>query len=199
VSSRRLVLASASPARLRLLIAAGFSPEVIVSGVDEDHYDALDPAALVLRLAEAKAGTVAERPEAGGAVVIGCDSLLDVDGVAYGKPDSRDHARERLVALRGRSAVLRTGHSVIDTQSGRRASATSSTTVHFGQYKHAELEAFLSTDEPLSVAGAFTLDGRFAPFVDGITGDHGTVIGLSLPTLRSLFAQIELSIVEFWA
>jgi septum formation protein len=198
-SSRRLVLASASPARLGLLTQAGFAPEVCVSGVDEDAVTAASLPELVVALAEAKASAVAARPGNGGAVVIGCDSLLDVDGNAHGKPSSVDEARARLRALRGRSAVLRTGHCVIDTTSGRRASAVAATEVRFGEFDDDELEAYLATGEPLHVAGGFTLDGRSAPFLDGIVGDHGNVIGLSLPLLRQLLRRLDIRVTELWA
>jgi septum formation protein len=198
-SSRRLVLASASPARLGLLTQAGFAPEVCVSGVDEDAVVAASLAELVVALAEAKAATVAARSDVVGAVVIGCDSLLDVDGQSHGKPKSVDEARTRLRQLRGQSAVLRTGHCVIDTARGRQASDVASTEVRFGNYDDDELEAYLATGEPLHVAGGFTLDGRSAPFLDGIVGDHGNVIGLSLPLLRELMRRIDLRVVDFWA
>jgi septum formation protein len=197
--ARRLVLASASPARLGLLRSAGFAPEVVVSGVDEDTITAPTLAELVVALAVAKTTTVAARPEAAGALVVGCDSLLDVDGVVHGKPASVDEARARLRALRGRTAVLRTGHCVVDTATGALASDVASTDVCFGAFDDDELEAYLATGESLAVAGGFTLDGRSAPFVDGIRGDHGNVIGLSLPLLRVLLRRIDVSIVDLWA
>jgi len=196
--TRRLVLASASPARLRLLTGAGFAPEVIVSGVDEDGFEAPDLPALVTALAEAKAKAVAARPEAVGAVVVACDSLLDVDRVAYGKPADPAEARARLQLLRGRSAILRTGHCLIDTATGRRTSGAAATEVAFARFTDDELDAYLATGEPLHVAGAFTLDGRSAPFVERIIGDHGNVIGLSLPLFRSLLAEIGLTVMDLW-
>ena len=197
-SPRRLVLASASPARLRLLTGAGFAPEVIVSGVDEDGVEAADLPALVTALAQAKAEAVAARTEAAGAVVVACDSLLDVDGTAHGKPAGEAEARARLQLLRGRSAILRTGHCVIDTATGRRASGAAATEVVFARFGDAELDAYVASGEPLHVAGAFTLDGRSAPFVDRIIGDHGNVIGLSLPLFRSLLADVGLTVMDLW-
>ncbi|MFF8567911.1 Maf family protein [Streptomyces albidoflavus] len=198
MSNRRVVLASASPARLGLLRQAGLAPEVIVSGVDEDALTADSPGALALVLAEAKAAAVALRPEAAGSVLIGCDSVLDLDGVALGKPSDAEDATARWKAMRGRDGVLRTGHCVIDTASGRRASATASTTVRFGEPSDEEIAAYVASGEPLHVAGAFTLDGRSAPFIDGIDGDPGNVIGLSLPLLRRLLTELDLAITDFW-
>ncbi|MFF4737473.1 Maf family protein [Streptomyces sp. NPDC001262] len=196
---RRLVLASKSPARLGLLHQAGLAPEVIVSGVDEDALDAPTPAELALVLAEAKAAAVAARPDAAGALVIGCDSVLELDGQALGKPADAEEATARWKSMRGRSGELRTGHCVIDTATGRRASATASTTVRFGEPDDAEIAAYVASGEPLHVAGAFTLDGRSAPFVDGIDGDPGNVIGLSLPLLRRLLAELGVPITGLWA
>ncbi|WFB09057.1 Maf family nucleotide pyrophosphatase [Streptomyces sp. LX-29] len=195
---RRLVLASASPARLGLLRQAGLAPEVIVSGVDEDALTAGSPAELARLLAEAKADAVAARPEATDALVIGCDSVLELDGEALGKPADAEEATARWKAMRGRAGVLRTGHCVIDTANGRRTSATASTTVRFGEPSDAEVAAYVASGEPLYVAGAFTLDGRSAPFIDGIDGDPGNVIGLSLPLLRRLLAELDVAITELW-
>jgi septum formation protein len=195
----RLVLGSASPARLNLLRHAGLAPEVIVSGVDEDALNAPTPAELALVLAEAKAAAVAARPEAADALVIGCDSILELDGEALGKPADAEDATARWKAMRGRSGVLLTGHCVTDTATGRSASATASTTVRFGDPTDAEIAAYVASGEPLHVAGAFTLDGRSAPFIDSIEGDHGNVIGLSLPLLRRLLAELGYSITDLWA
>jgi septum formation protein len=195
---RALVLASASPARLGLLRQAGLDPRVIVSGVDEDALSADSPAELALVLAKAKAAAVAAELT-GGELVIGCDSVLELDGEALGKPADAAEAVRRWHAMRGRSGVLRTGHCVIDTANGRRAAATASTTVHFADPDDAEVEAYVASGEPLHVAGAFTLDGRSAPFVSGIEGDHGNVIGLSLPLLRVLLAELDLRITDLWS
>ncbi|MFI1199195.1 Maf family protein [Streptomyces sp. NPDC020883] len=195
---RRLVLASQSPARLDLLRQAGLAPEVVVSGVDEDSLTAATPEELARVLAEAKAASVAARPEAADALVVGCDSVLELDGRALGKPADAEDATARWKSMRGRSGILRTGHCVIDTASGRRVSATASTTVRFGEPSDAEIAAYVASGEPLYVAGAFTLDGRSAPFIDGIDGDPGNVIGLSLPLFRRLLADLDVTITDLW-
>ncbi|MEU8932241.1 nucleoside triphosphate pyrophosphatase [Streptomyces sp. NPDC048409] len=196
---RRLVLASQSPARLNLLRQAGLAPEVIVSGVDEDAVTAPTPAELALALAEAKASVVAARPDVQGALVIGCDSVLDLDGQALGKPADAAEATARWQAMRGRAGTLQTGHCVWDTASNRHVSATASTVVRFGRPTDAEVAAYVASGEPLYVAGAFTLDGRSAPFIEGIEGDHGNVIGISLPLVRRLLGELGTGITELWA
>lgn len=198
VMPRRLVLASASPARLRLLLQAGFAPEVRVSGADETIADglAVDDAACLL--AERKARAVAA--EVGGdALVVGCDSILAMDGALLGKPATAEQARDRWRAMRGRAGHLVTGHFVIDAATGRHAGAPASTLVHFGCPTDAEIDAYVATGEPLSVAGAFTLDGYSAPFVASVDGDPGNVIGLSLPLLRTLLAQLGVEVTSLWA
>jgi septum formation protein len=196
--TRRLVLASASPARLGVLHAAGFDPEVIVSGVDED--DVTGPAAKVaLLLAERKAGAVAGALTGPEALVLGCDSVLEVDGEVRGKPASLNEARAWWSSVAGRSAMLHSGHCVVDTASGRRVSAVASAIVRYGRPTDREIEAYLATEEPLAVAGGFTIDGYAAPFVDGIDGDHGTVLGLSLPLLRRLLQDLDVEITDLWA
>ena len=197
VPPRPLVLASASPARLGLLRAAGLDPLVLVSGVDED-VAAAGPAELVLRLATDKAAAVRDRAPAG-ALVVGCDSMLELDGEGLGKPGTAEVARERWRRMRGREGALLTGHCVVDTATGRQAAAVGRTVVRFGTPSDAEVDAYVATGEPLHVAGAFTLDGRSAPYVDGIDGDHGNVIGLSLPLLRTLLAELGTPLHELWA
>lgn len=191
------MLASASPARLVLLRSAGLDPITVVSGFDEESVVRQDPAALVLELARCKAAAVLHRVPAD-ALVIGCDSLLVLDDEVLGKPATVDVARRRWRRMRGRSGILMTGHAVIDTASGGREAAVAQTTVRFGSPTDDELEAYLATGEPLAVAGAFTLDGRSAPFIDGVDGDPGNVIGLSLPLLRTLLARLGVRITDLW-
>lgn len=197
MQSRQLVLASASPARLRLLWDAGFDPIVMVSGVDEDTVERTDPATLVETLAVRKAAAVAKHVPAS-SVVIGCDSMLSFEGDVMGKPPTPEAARHYWQRMRGRDGVLVTGHCVIDVGSSREASGVARTTVHFGTPTVDELDAYIRTGEPVKVAGGFTLDGFAAPFIEGIEGDHGNVIGLSLPLLRRLLADIDIGIVDLW-
>ncbi|GAA3441122.1 Maf family protein [Planomonospora venezuelensis] len=192
----QIVLASASPARLALLRSAGLDPKVIVSGVDEDAFTAATPAELCLSLARAKAAAVAA--DLAGALVVGCDSVLELDGRAHGKPSSPEDALARWRDMRGRSGRLLTGHCVIDTGTGREVSAVGATTVRFGTPSDDEIAAYVATGEPLHVAGAFTLDGPGGWFVEGIEGDHGNVLGISLPLLRRLLADLGVSVPALW-
>ncbi|MFP5254820.1 MAG: nucleoside triphosphate pyrophosphatase [Acidimicrobiia bacterium] len=195
--TRRLVLASASPARRRVLEDGGFAPEVVVSGVPED--DVVGATGdVALALAERKASAVADELSGEPAIVVGCDTVLDVDGETRGKPASVEQARAWWSTVAGRSAVLHSGHCVIDTATGRRARGVANTTVHYGIPTAAEIDAYLATDEPMAVAGAFTIDGYAAPFVTGIEGDHGNVLGLSLPLLRTLLAELGIPITDLW-
>jgi septum formation protein len=192
-----IVLASGSPARLAVLRAAGLDPEVVVSGVDENAFTAGTPAELAGLLARAKAAAVAAGRADG--LVIGCDSLLDLDGRALGKPASAAEAAARWREMSGRTGTLVTGHCVIDAATGRQAAAVAATRVRFGTPSGEEIAAYVASGEPLAVAGAFTLDGRGGWFVDGIDGDYGTVLGVSLPLLRRLLADLGVSLTSLWA
>jgi septum formation protein len=208
-----LVLGSASPARLETLRRAGVAPYVLVSDVDEDavvaearsQYGELAAEDVALVLARAKCEAVATRlagdeapadaPD--GALVLGCDSVLELDGEVHGKPVDQHEAVARWQRMRGRSGVLHTGHWVIDDRDGQDGGtgatfgAVASTTVHFATISDAEVEAYVATGEPLLVAGAFTLDGLGAPYVDSIEGDPSNVVGISLPLLRELLATLD--------
>jgi septum formation protein len=170
---------------------------VVVSGLDESTVTDDDPHALVDTLATAKALAVAERVDAD-PLVLGCDSMLVLDGVAMGKPGTAAAATERWLRMRGTTGVLLTGHCVVDTADGRCASEVGETVVHFGDPSDTEISAYVASGEPLQVAGAFTLDGRAAPFIDGIEGDASNVIGLSLPVLRRLLAELGVGITDLW-
>jgi septum formation protein len=198
----RLVLASASPARLQTLRSAGLSPEVLVSGVDETTVTANTVPELVSRLARLKAETAAARldQDSQTTIVVGCDSLLELDGTAYGKPGSAAEAIERWRRMRGRSGVLHTGHHVLLRHAGHQQSesAIASTTVHFADLTDAEITAYVATGEPLEVAGGFTVDGLGGAFVARIEGDHHNVVGLSLPLLRTLLAGLGIAWPSLW-
>lgn len=200
------VLASASPARLAVLQAAGISPRVVVSDVDEDAVlaaagspDGISPADAVLLLARHKAEDVAAREA--GSLVLGCDSMLEFVGQVLGKPLDADVARERWRAMRGGTGVLHTGHWLIDarTESGSHIGRTAATTVHFADLSDDEVDAYVDTGEPLRVAGAFTVDGLGGPFVERIEGDHHNVVGVSLPVLRHLLSECGVRIHDLWS
>ncbi len=210
-----LVLGSASTARLRTLQRAGVTPSVLVSNVDEDAvlaaaqvtYGSLAPDEVPLVLARAKAEAVATMLDDGlddapdDPIVLGCDSVLELDGEVHGKPADAESATERWQRMRGRSGVLHTGHWVIDLRedgSGATLGGVASTTVHFADVSDAEIEAYVATGEPLTVAGAFTTDGLGGAFVRGIEGDHHNVVGVSLPMLRTLLADCGVPWTSLW-
>jgi nucleoside triphosphate pyrophosphatase len=206
----RLVLGSASPGRLKVLRQAGIDPMVVVSGVDEDAVIAglrpdASPGDVVCAVARAKAehvGAILDGTVAADCVVIGCDSMLYIDGQLVGKPGSADAARSRWRSMRGRSAQLYTGHCLLrllDGEASQHASESATTTVHFADPAVVDLEAYLANGEPLAVAGGFTLNGLGGWFVDGVEGDPSNVIGLSLPLTRSLLQHVGLSIAALWA
>ncbi|MHB1739792.1 MAG: Maf family protein [Actinomycetes bacterium] len=197
----RLVLASASPARLATLRAAGIDPEVLVSGVAEDDMTGT-PVQVVTELARRKAVAAAAGLAAGPALVLGADSLLELDGQAWGKPADPDEAAVRWQAMRGRAGVLHTGHALVEVDTrghvGSPLVRVASATVHFAPISDAEIAAYVATGEPLTVAGAFTIDGLGGAFIDRIEGDPHTVVGLSLPLLRRMLAEIGVSWTALW-
>jgi septum formation protein len=220
----RLILASQSPARTKLLSYAGIRHEVLVSDVDEDavqaRYGITDPHDTALLLARAKAEAVASLPEAEGALVIGCDSVFEFDGEAHGKPYTVEVARERMLRMSGSMGVLHTGHWLVDcrdTESPGEAAADSpgdasferpgtgatlghvtSAEVHFMEMSSEEIDAYIATGEPLQCAGSFTIDGYGGAFIRKVDGDPHTVVGLSISTLRGLLGQAKVGITELW-
>jgi septum formation protein len=211
----RLILASQSPARTKLLSNAGIAHEVLVSDVDEDavqaRYGVTDPHDTALLLARAKAEAVAALPEAEGALVVGCDSVFEFDGEAHGKPYTADVAKERMLRMSGAMGVLHTGHWLVDCRdtepeapgldapgSGATLGSVTSAEVHFMEMSGAEIDAYIATGEPLQCAGSFTIDGYGGAFIRKVDGDPHTVVGLSISTLRALLGQAQVGITELW-
>ncbi len=206
----RMVLGSASAGRLRVLRQAGIDPLVRVSGVDEDaiiaHLGrAADPGDVVCALARAKAERVVVELEpavAADCLVLGCDSMLFLDGRLVGKPGFAEAARSQWRSMAGRSGQLYTGHCLLRLLDGNVSHCVSEsavTTVHFALVTAADLESYIGSGEPLEVAGGFTVDGLGGWFVDGIDGDPSNVIGVSLPLLRRLLSRVGLSVAALWA
>jgi len=192
----RLILASASPARLATLRSAGLDPEVLVSGVDEDAVEIDEPAEYALKLAQLKAVAVAA--DQSRALVIGCDSVLEFEGEVLGKPEDAADAVDRWQRMRGQAGVLHTGHCLIDTHREVWLGRSAATQVRFAMLDDEEIEAYVATGEPLRVAGAFTLDGLGSAYVSGITGDPHNVVGISVPLLRLMFDELGFVWHEFW-
>ncbi|PQZ91127.1 septum formation inhibitor Maf [Arthrobacter sp. MYb227] len=210
-----LVLASASPGRAKILKDAGIDFDIQVSRVDEhaalaaatERFGELGPADTALLLAKTKAEDVASLEATDGAMVLGCDSVFEFEGVAYGKPYTPEVATERWEAMSGKSGILHTGHWLIDNRSeedddggsGATIGAVSSTVVNFEKVSAEEIAAYVATGEPLPCAGGFTIDGRGAAFIRGVEGNPHTVVGLNVSTLRELLHEAGLSITDIWA
>jgi len=187
----RIVLASQSSSRRRLLEDAGLKPTIIVSNVDEetDFFNAMTPEDMVIALAISKAHTVREMIDYP-AIIIGCDSTFDVDGVSFGKPGTSDIAIERAKKISGRTGLLHTGHCIIDTDRGIEIADRVTTKVTFTDMTEEEIHDYVASEEPLHVAGGFTLDGFGSPFIPVIEGDYTNVVGISMPFLRSAMNQL---------
>jgi len=187
----RIVLASQSQSRRRLLEDAGLKPTIIVSNVDEetDFFNAMTPEDMVIALAISKAHTVRELIDYP-AIIIGCDSTFDMDGVSFGKPGTPEVAIERAKKISGRTGLLHTGHCVIDTEKGVEISDRVTTKVTFTDMTDEEIADYVASEEPLHVAGGFTLDGFGSPFIPVIEGDYTNVVGISMPFLRSAMKQL---------
>jgi septum formation protein len=187
----RIVLASQSASRRRLLEGAGLNPTIIVSHVDEEteFFNAMSPADMVIALAIAKAHTVRETIDYP-AIIIGCDSTFDIDGVSFGKPETPENAIERARKISGRSGLLHTGHCIIDTEKGIEIADRVTTVVTFDEMNEEEIADYVASGEPLHVAGGFTLDGFGSPFIPVIEGDYTNVVGLSMPFLRRTIKEL---------
>ena len=187
----RIVLASQSTSRRRLLEDAGLKPTIIVSYVDEetDFFNAMTPEDMVIALAISKAHTVREMVDYP-AIIIGCDSTFDVDGVSFGKPGTPEIATERAKKISGRTGLLHTGHCIIDTERGIEIADRVTTKVTFSEMSDDEIANYVASGEPLHVAGGFTLDGHGSPFIPVIEGDYTNVVGISMPFLRSAMKQL---------
>lgn len=216
----RLILASQSPARTKLLTEAGIQHDILVSDVDEDavqaKYGVTDAHDTALLLARAKAEAVAALPEAEGALVIGCDSVFEFDGESHGKPYTPEVARERMLRMSGSQGVLHTGHWLVDCRdtaadadqdeagdeapdgTGATVGAVSSAEVHFARMSENEIDAYIATGEPLHCAGSFTIDGLGGAFIRKVDGDPHAVVGLSISTLRDLLVHANVGITELW-
>jgi septum formation protein len=187
----RLILASASPSRFRLLQSAGISPQVLVSGVDEESPEitALQPSEMVIALAILKAHTVKEMAPAN-SLILGCDSTFEYNGQSLGKPESKENAIARCKLLSGKYGYLHTGHCLIDLKQGIEITERSSARVQFAQMSDDEIEDYVKSGEPLNLAGGFSLDGLSAPFITSIEGDPSGIVGLSLPLLRKMIISL---------
>jgi len=187
----RIVLASASVSRRRLLESAGLKPTIMVSNVDEetDFFNAMTPADMVIALAIAKAHTIREQIDFP-AIIIGCDSTFEFDSQSLGKPATAEIAIERASRVRGNTGLLHTGHCIIDTTKDKEISSIVTTKVSFDNMTDAEIADYVATGEPLHVAGGFTLDGFSSPFIPSIEGDYTNVVGISMPFVRKAFEQL---------
>lgn len=194
---QQFVLASASPARRKLLTNAGFSVFVCPSNFDEDQIQLTDPAALVNALAVGKAETVA--PQFANALVLGCDSVLAFEGKIYGKPDTPEDAIARWQSMRGQIGEIYTGHALIDTAHRQSIVRYQVTRVFFTQMSDAQIADYVATGEPLKCAGAFAIDGKGSVFVEKLEGCSTNVIGLSMPLLRQLIEELGYNITDFWS
>ena len=187
----QIVLASQSKSRRRLLESAGLSPKIIVSNVDEetDFFNSMVPSDMVIALAITKAHTVREQIDFP-AIIIGCDSTFEFDGKSLGKPGTPEIAIERARRVRGNSGLFHTGHCIIDTSKDKEISGRITTVVNFADMSDEEIDDYVATEEPLHVAGGFTLDGFSSPFISSIEGDYTNVVGISMPFLRKACSQL---------
>ncbi len=187
----KIILASASTSRRRLLESAGLNPLIMVSHVDEEteFFNSLSPSDMVIALAITKAHTIVDKIDFP-AIIIGCDSTFEFEGLSLGKPGTPEIARERAKRVQGNWGLLHTGHCIIDTTKDREISSIVTTKVVFDQMSDDEISDYVASGEPLHVAGGFTLDGFSSPFIPSIEGDYTNVVGISMPFVRKAFAQL---------
>lgn len=227
-STPRLILASKSPSRRKILEQAGITFDVVVSDVNEtavvEQAGELSPAETAQLLARTKAEAVAALPESRGAVVLGCDSVFELEGQAYGKPYEVETAVARWQQMRGQTGTLHTGHWLVDAASAigtvkhswlgmgaiasgqlgvpentlNSAGETVSSQVSFGEPTDEQIRAYAESGEPLHCAGAFTLEGRAGAFINEIAGDPNAVIGLSPAAVTRLLAELNIDVIELW-
>ncbi len=195
-TSFNFVLASASPARLKLLRMVGIEPTVCKSNFDEDRVQLEDAAELVTTLAKCKAETVA--PQFDDALVLGCDSVLTINDRIYGKPESPQIALARWRGMRGKMGKIYTGHALIDLKQQRQIIRCGITNVYFANISDRTIKAYIATGEPLKCAGGFALEGKGGMFVEKIEGCHSNVIGLSLPLLQQMLEKLGYNVTDFW-
>ena len=190
------VLASASPARRKLLQMVGINPMVCQSGFDESQITATDSETLVTTLAKCKAETVQDRFQ--DALILGCDSVLTIAGQIYGKPESPEVAIARWQQMRGNTGLLYTGHVLLDIRQQKQVSRCGITKVYFANISDRQIEDYVATEEPLKCAGSFALEGKGGLFIEKIEGCHSNVIGLSLPLLHQMLEELGYNVSEFW-
>ncbi len=190
------VLASASPARRKLLQMVGINPLVCQSNFDESQITVTDGEALVTTLAQCKAGTV--KDGFNDALILGCDSVLTIDGKIYGKPESAEVAIARWQQMRGNTGLLYTGHALLDLRQQRQILRCGITKVCFANISDRQIRDYVATGEPLKCAGSFALEGKGGLFIEKIEGCHSNVIGLSLPLLYQMLEKLGYDVCDFW-
>ncbi|PSB02714.1 Maf family protein [Merismopedia glauca] len=196
MNNPQFVLASASPARRRLLESVGINAKILVSDFDESLIQKQEPIDLVQTLAQCKAEKVAQQCE--DSLILGCDSVLSLGGEIYGKPDSPAQAIARWQKMRSQVGILYTGHALIDRRQARQVVKCGITRVHFADLTDTQIKAYVKTEEPLKCAGCFAIEGRGGLFVERLEGCHTNVIGLSLPLLRQMLAELGYDVTNFW-
>jgi septum formation protein len=192
----QFILASASPARQKLLEMAGIKVITIHSNFDESLIQLDDPLDLVQTLAQKKAETVLSQFT--NSLILGCDSVLALDGEIYGKPQSPQEAIARWHKMKGNTGYLYTGHALIDQTQNQQVIRCGITKVYFAHLSDRQIEEYVNSGEPLACAGCFAIDGKGGLFIEKLEGCHSNVIGLSLPLLRQMLTHLNYHISDFW-